>query len=112
MKILLTISLLLPMMAFAQDAPTAGFEWVDSVLAFLSLTPVVGPYVVGFAKAMAVLSVSLTALAVFLEALLSAPEIAARLGNAQELADKIKRFKEKILPWVKKLSMFNVQKKK
>lgn len=97
---------------FAQSAPIEGFEWLNSVIIFLQGIPSIGEYLAIFFQVMAVLSTGLTALAVFLETLLSVPEIIARISNSDAIAAKIKSFKEKILPWIKYFSMFNVQKKK
>jgi len=43
-------------------------------------------------------------------ALLKIPEVGARWAGAKDLADKIEAFGKKIIPWLKYLSLFNVQK--
>jgi len=108
----LAATMLLSFSAFAQTAPIDGFEWIPSVLGMLKAIPAVGKYLVYVFEFAAVASASLTALAVFLKSVLAIPQLAAKWAGATELAEKIKSFEEKVLPWIQYFSMFNVQKKK
>lgn len=97
--------------AFAQVAPQEGFEWLPALIGMLNGIPAVGKYLAIAFQVAAVTSASLTALVVFLETILKIPEVAARWAGAEDLADKIEEFKNKVLPWIKYFSMYNVQKK-
>lgn len=89
------------------------FEIFGKVLAVLNTSfPKVGPYVQGASEIIGGISSLFTILVTFLLAFFQIPIVAARLGGAHEKADKIQKFSEKILPWFKYLSIFNVQKKK
>lgn len=112
MMIFLTV-LLTCGMAFAQEAATAlqpDLPWMKEVLTFLQAIPVVGPYVKIAVEAMAAIAVFTTALAGFLKAVLSI-SIVATQKFAPGLALSIKNFEERVLPWIKYLSMMNADKK-
>ena len=102
--------------AFAQEAAEAvqviqpDLPWLKEVLAFLQAIPVVGPYIKIIAEVMASIAVFMTALAAFMKSVLSISYIAA-MKFAPGLADSIKSFEEKVLPWIKYASMMNADKK-
>lgn len=98
--------------AFAVDAPVDAPSWLGSVINFFLEVPRVGPVLTKVIAVIGALSGVLTALAVFVEAVIVIPEIAARFSGAKDLEKKIKDFRLKVMPWLKYLSMHNVQKKK
>lgn len=108
----LTLSFVFPAISFAADAASApaGFEFITPIMSFIMGIPTVGPVVLKILGYMGFVSAFLTALSVFLQALLVIPEVALRFAQAPAWADKVKALSDKVLPWVKYLSMFNVQK--
>lgn len=85
--------------------------WLLEFLTYISTIPKVGPVLVEVAKWLGVLASVFTALSLTLTVILKIPEITARWAGASEIADKIKALHDKIQPWLKYLSIFNVQKK-
>lgn len=115
LTVFLTVLILATMSfcAFAQDLPAEALppEWLGGVLVWLQSVPKVGPIIVQILKWTSVIVTVFTALSVAAQAILKIPEIGLRIAGASELADKIKKVSDKILPWLKYLSAFNVQKK-
>lgn len=88
-------------------------EVVKSVLTFLvTAFPKAGPIIQGTVEVVGGLATLFTLLSVFLIGLLKIPVLVARFSGANELADKIQKLSDKISPYFKYLSIFNVQKKK
>ncbi len=115
MKLFLFFIFLFPVFAFAQsavqvDALIAPPEWLASVILFLKSVPYVGPALVVAFKWAGILSGAMTAISLAAISFLRIPELAARWAGAKDLADKIDAVAKKVLPWLKYLSMFNVQK--
>lgn len=93
--------------AFAQDVVEVP-SWVAGVMIFIQQIPYVGPIVLEVVKWLGLVAGILTAISAFLIALqkvFSAMEKVAFIGAAFA---KAVEFIEKILPYVKYLSMFNV----
>ena len=86
--------------------------WLLEFLTYIATIPKVGPILVEVAKWLGVLASVFTALSISITAILKIPEIVARWSGASDFADKLKAFHDKIQPWLKYLSIFNVQKKK
>lgn len=113
MKTIFFLILLVPLMAFADVAVDPVFnppEWLASILLFIKGLPYAGPVLIQIFKWSGVLAVVMTTLSVAVITLLKIPEVAARWAGAASVADKIEAFGKKVIPWLKYLSMFNVQK--
>lgn len=115
MKKLIFVLLLLPAAAFADGvvAPVLSLtppDWLGTVVQFLAAVPYVGPVIVEVLKWVGLISAVATALSVLAQTLLALPEVAARWAGAHAIADKIKSVSDVVLPWLKWLSVFNVQK--
>ena len=95
----------------AAGKPLEVPAWVAPVLGFIQGIPTVGPILSIVLQWMAFLAAALTALSGFLMALKAATVGMANLAGLAAFADKAEALFEKILPWVKYFSMFNVQKK-
>lgn len=93
--------------------PTAAAppEWLGAVLQFVSSLPYAGPVIVALIKWAGLVAGIMTALSVFAQAVLAVPELVARWAGANEAAEKIRKISDVVLPWLKWLSVFNVQKK-
>lgn len=117
---LFVVCLLMPMMLFAQEAvqavaesaPFVMPEWAISLVQFLSNVPYVGPVIVFILKWGAVLAAVLTAISAFIQGICAILIATGSFVGAQKFSDKVKAISDKILPWFKYISMFNVQKKK
>lgn len=90
------------------DAPPA---WLEGVINFVRALPYVGPVVVEILKWMGVISAVMTAISVCTITVLKIPQVIAKWAGASKLADQIQAISDKVLPYLKYLSMFNVQKK-
>lgn len=116
--VLLVVMLMAAFSAFAADiAPEVpvepAFEFVKQLLGFLVTTfPKAGPIVQGAFEVIGALASFFTLTAVFIQGVLGIPYLVARWAQADELAEKIKKISEKVTPFFKYLSIFNVQKKK
>lgn len=107
---------LMATVAWAQVAepvpvPIPGFEWIAMVIAFIQNIPGVGPVLAVAFEIVAMIAAVATALVVFVQTILHVPYIVAKWAGASVLAEQIKAVSDKVLPWLKYLSMFNVQKK-
>lgn len=109
-----------PLLAFGADAvspipPVPGMDWltaaVQTVLGIVNAIPGVGPVITAVFMVAGLVSGVMTALSICVQAVLAVPEIAARWKGAHAFADKVKALSDKILPWLRYLSMFNVPKK-
>lgn len=112
--LLLIMSLLLCLAAFpamAQDAAQVAPVWLGGVVAFLMGIPSVGPILVKILSVIGIVCAFFTALSTFLQAVLIIPEIGLKIAGAKGLSEKIKSFSDKVLPILKYLSIYNVQKK-
>jgi hypothetical protein len=97
--------------AMASDgAIQPDLPWLKDVLAFLQSIPMVGPYIKIGVEIMASIAVFSTALAAFLKSVLAISYIAA-MKVAPGLAASIVKLEERVLPWIKYLSMMNADKK-
>lgn len=108
--------LLFSMTALGQETPPvigdpASFEWLGAVVTFLSAVPYIGPVIVAVLKWVGLIASIATALSVLAQAILVIPEIVAKWAGATEVSAQIKKYSDLILPYLKYLSIFNVQKK-
>jgi hypothetical protein len=115
--VLILVLMVLSMSAFGQEVAEApvepAFEFVKQLIQFLLTTfPKAGPIVQGFSEIVGGVAALFTLLAVFVAGVLKIPYILAHWAKAPELAEKIQKFSDKITPYFKFLSIFNVQKKK
>lgn len=111
---ILAIMLFLPLLAFADQPVPDVFVppvWLSTIILFVQGLPVVGPIIIEVCKWLGVLTTVATLLSAMIQTMLTIPQILAVWAGAQGLADKIKKISDLILPWLKYLSMFNVQKK-
>jgi len=111
--------LLVPALAFGAEISDAVLPSQvvppDAVLNILSVIqglPYVGPVLVELMKWIAIIAPIMTALSFCVQAVLAVPEIVARYHGAQDLADKIKYYSDKINYWLAYLSIRNAQKPK
>jgi hypothetical protein len=86
-------------------------EWLVFVLNLLISIPKIGPILVMGLKYMSILGGLLTALSMFLVAVLKSLEMLSFYLKLEHVLKPVIDFIQKIMPWVKYLSMFNVQKK-
>lgn len=116
MRLLKLITIMILMMiasiAFGQEVPPEQLppEWVGAILLWLKSIPTVGPYIVIALKWIATIGTVFTVLATAASTILKLPEIIARVSGAEALADKIKAFHDKVMPWLRYLSIYNQQK--
>jgi hypothetical protein len=101
---------------YSAAAAAAGLpSWLPSVmqtgLSFLSAFPKIQAVLMTVLCVVGVVAAAFTALATAAQAILAIPEIAARFAGAHALADKIKGLADRLVPKLKFLSMYNVQKK-
>lgn len=107
------VGLFMSALAFAavDPAQVVSPDAVNAVLAFIGAIPKVGPIIVTVVSWLGLIAGVLTVLSAAVQAFLSLPEIVARWAGAHDLANKISAISGTVLPWLKYLSMFNVQKK-
>nr|AMP48114.1 hypothetical protein [uncultured bacterium]AMP48138.1 hypothetical protein [uncultured bacterium] len=113
LKVMLAMMLMMiATLAFGQDVPVEAMppEWIGPIIIWLKSIPTVGPVLVEVLKWISVLATVFTVLATAVSAVLKIPEIAARLSGAEKLADSIKKIHDKVMPWLKYLSVYNQQK--
>ena len=89
----------------------AGFEWIGPIINFILAIPKVGPILGTVFQVVSAVAGVMTFVSVAVVGILGIPEIAARFAGAPDLANKIKAFSDKVLPFLKYFSIFNVQKK-
>lgn len=108
-------STLLSLPAYSAEAvlppSIPGLEWLGVVIGFLQGIPSVAPITFKIFTIVGTVGSVLTALSMVVQTILAIPEIALRYSGAHALADKIKAISDKVLPILKYLSFFNVQKK-
>jgi hypothetical protein len=98
--------------AYAQTpAPVEPPVWLGDLLTFIASIPSVGPIVVEVFKWLGVVASVFTALSVAVSVIVKIPELAARFAGLPEIAEKLNKINEKVQPYLKYLSIFNVQKK-
>lgn len=110
---------LVPMLAFAADGDVAQApEWLGAILTFVAGVPYVGPVIVEVMKWLGVIASVMTALSLGVQGVLMAlaglASLSGKLTGLESLksaAEKIKEWSDKILPWLRYVSVFNVQKK-
>jgi hypothetical protein len=113
MKLFFAMMLMLvTSLAFGQDMPSEALPpvWIGDVLVWLKSVPHVGPILVEVLKWISVLGTIFTVVATAATAILKVPEIAARIAGADAFADKLKKLHDKIMPWLRYLSIYNQQK--
>lgn len=107
----LFLLLMAPMVALADvPADLAPPSWLVGVLMFLQSIPAVGGIIVKVAMWAGVVASVMTALSLGVQGVLMALSGVAGMAGLSALADKIKALSDAVLPWLKYLSMFNVQK--
>lgn len=115
-KLFLMVALwLVPMLAFAQEAPAEVPDWLQSaVLALVGMLngiPAVGHVLSIVFQVLGIASAIATALSVCAQVILTSLSVVSGWAGLEGVALKIKAIQDKVLPWLKWLSIFNVQKK-
>lgn len=108
MKKLILLVSLFPMIAFAEEPQVP--EALGWLLGLLSGIPSVGPYIMVGAQWAGALVLALTALSGAMMGLAAALELALHKMGYQEKAEKIKGMLDKVIYYLKYLSMFNAKK--
>ena len=107
--------LALPMVGVAQEvaevAPLLP-DWVGSIVVFLMGIPKVGPVIVFIIKWGSIVAAFLTIISGAIQGACAILAGSANMAGATKFAEKVKAISNKILPWFKYFSTFNVQKKK
>lgn len=108
--------------SFAQETASATIvaqnangipEWVIQLIgAISSFFPSVGPILVKIATIAGIIATVATALVIAARAVFAVPELALRWAGQKEKADKILAIADKVIYYLKLVSMFNAQKKK
>jgi hypothetical protein len=109
-RLIVLIGLGFAVTAYASTDPAQSLPWLGAVITFLMSVPKVGAVLSQVFSVMAVVAVLLTALAAFLDALKVTLAGSAKLAGLDNLAIHISNVLDKVIPWVKYLSMYNVQK--
>ena len=117
MKLFLLLTALLLVVAFSVNAealpvPVENLGWLNSLVGFIFGVPTFQAVATKIVAVAGALSGGLTALSICLETVLKVPELVARWSGAKDFESKVVTFRAKVLPLVKWLSMFNVQKAK
>jgi len=104
---------LMPVMAMAEELdPATQYPWVGMVLGFLGGLPGVGDILAKVISVVMVVGAVMTVVATALDGLSKALEGVLNVAGLKGVAEKVKAFHAKVAPWVKYLSLYNVQKKK
>lgn len=117
MKTFLFCLMLIPMMVFAQEVPASEAPdpialFIQHALVVLQAIPGVGKYASMAFEVIAALGAVFTFLSVAVVGILKVPYIVAKISGAEDLASKIQKFIDKVSPYLKYFSIFNVQKPK
>jgi phage-related protein len=101
--------------AFAQDLPpvtvTPVLSVIQMVISFVSTSfPKAGPIIQFSLELIASLATFFTLLTVFVSGVLHIPMVIARYSGAVNLADKLQKIHDKIVPYLKYASIFNAPK--
>lgn len=114
--IILMAIAMLSFSVFAQEAnqvdPAQTLSWLPAVIAMLKGIPGVGKVLAIIFQVISIVTATLTIVVGFIEAILAVPYYASKFKGSGKVAKIILDFREKYLPYLKHLSMFNVQKKK
>jgi hypothetical protein len=112
MKKLISLLILFPLVAFADDTVVNVVppEVILQILQVLQAIPYVGPILVMILKWIAIVAPVMTALSVCAQVILALPEIVARYKGSHELAEKIRYWSEKIVYWLSFFSVRNAKK--
>lgn len=104
---------LAPVAALAADVPAEVVppDWLVAVLMFLQSIPAVGGIIAKVVMWAGVLSSVMTAVSLGVQGILMGLSAIAGFAGLAGVAEQIKALSEKVLPWLKYFSMFNVQKK-
>jgi hypothetical protein len=112
MKNFLFVLLIIPAICFGAVEPVELPEWVAAAVNFMTNVPYVGPVLVVVLKWASIISAIATALSLFVQAIFAALIGVGNFVGLEDEAEKFKSLSDKILPWLKYFSMFNVQKRK
>lgn len=99
-------------MAQAATPPVEGFNWIPMVIEFLRNIPTVGPILETIFSVIAIVASVATALTASFMVVLKIPQLVAIWTDAPKALEYLKKFENKVLPWLAYLSIFNVQKEK
>lgn len=109
-------AIMMPLLGMAQEVvaavPAGPPAWFGDVMAFIVSIPKVGPIAEQVIIWIGVGATVFTSLSVFVQVILGIPQIVAKWSGAHDFAEKVKKFSEKVLPYLQYFSVFNVQKKK
>lgn len=118
MKNLKIVLLMLCVFAFSLFAfgadPQAAAEvpsWVATVLAFLQGMPYVGPFLTGLLKWAVLASAIMTAISTCAMAILALLQGVSQWAGLVKIQAALAWVEANVMPWLKYLSMYNVQKK-
>lgn len=105
---------LMPVLALAADEvdPATQYPWVGMVLGFLGGLPGVGDILAKVVSVVMVVGAVMTVVATTLDGLSKSLEGVLNVAGLKGIAEKVKAFHDKVTPWIKYLSLYNVQKKK
>lgn len=106
-----TVIALAPVSALAVLDPAVDFPWIATILDFIGAIPGVGPVMQTVVMVIGVVSACFTALAVAFDSICKALSVFSKLAGASALGAKIMAFHDIVSPWLKYLSIYNVQKK-
>lgn len=108
----LLIIILMPFAALAETGdPAVDYPWLAGLLAVLQSVPAVGKVLGVLVSVLMVVSSLMTVLGAALDGIAKALSGVLNMVGLQGAADKIIALHAKLAPWVKFLSMYNVQKK-
>lgn len=116
-KLLVLLGIItLPIIALAQAAPAVVApyvppQWAQDIVTWLMQLPKIGPIVGMVLLTLGVVASLMTVVAAALDGFIKATSGMAKLAGADAFAQKILNGYSKIEPYVKYLSMYNVQKK-
>lgn len=114
MKKIIPFVILIPALAYAVDSQAAVLappDWLSTALILVQSIPVVGVMLAKIFMWSGVVSSIMTAVSIGVQGVLSALASGAGLVGLADVSAKIKSVSDIMLPWLKYLSMFNVQKK-
>lgn len=108
----LLIIILLPFAAFAETGdPAVDYPWLTGLLAVLQSVPAVGKVLGVIVSVLMIVSSLMTVLGAALDGIAKALSGVLNMVGLQGAAEKIIALHAKLAPWVKFLSVYNVQKK-
>ena len=84
--------------------------WLEKVVSYGMAVPVIGPILVEIMKWLGMLAAVLTISATAFTGICRSISAAAKAAKLLELAEKVDKLHEMVSPWLRFLSMYNVQK--